>query len=365
MSILFSPLTVGPVTLPNRIVVSPMCQYSAQDGCASDWHMQHLMTLAMSGAGLVTLEATAVTRDGRISHGDLGLYSDDCEAALGRVMAAARRVAPQGTLFALQLGHAGRKASAHAPWTGGGPLGAAEDPWPTVAPSGLPFGEAWPTPAQLDEDGLARLRDAFVAATVRAVRLGFEVIDLHLAHGYLLHQFCSPLTNRRDDAWGGDAARRMAYPLSVVRAIRAAMPPDRLLTARITGSDWMDGGLGPDDAVALTRALQAEGVGMVCVTTGGVVGTARIPVAPGYQLPHAAAVRQATGLPTQAVGLIRTAEEAEAILAAGQADAVALARAFLDDPRWPWQAARALGATVAVPPQYARGAAPNWKGRGA
>jgi 2,4-dienoyl-CoA reductase-like NADH-dependent reductase (Old Yellow Enzyme family) len=364
MTNLFSAFETGPLRLTNRIVVSPMCQYSADDGSASDWHLQHLMTLAMSGAALVTVEATAVERGGRISHGDLGLYSDANERALARVIAAARAVAPPGTKFAIQLGHAGRKASAQRPWEGGGALGRDEDPWPTVAPSPIAFADGWHVPGELDEANLDRTRDAFVAAAKRAVRIGFDVIDLHVAHGYLLHQFHSPLSNKRDDAWGGDAERRRAYPLSVARAMREAIPEHVLLSARITGSDWAEGGLTPDDGVVMARELKVAGVGMVCVTSGGVVSNARIQVGHDYQVPFAERVRREADIATQAVGLVTNAGQANALVAEGRADMVALARALLDDPRWPWQAARELGADMVLPAQYRRAAPPAWPGRG-
>ena len=342
-----------------------MCQYSAVDGCANDWHMQHLMTLAISGAGLVTIEATAVEPEGRITHGDLSLCSDADEEALGRVLEAARSVAPSGTKFAIQLSHAGRKASSQRPWEGGGALRAEERPWTTVAPSPIAFADGWHTPEALDDAGLDRVREAFAASARRAARLGFEVVDIHLAHGYLLHQFHSPLSNRRTDRWGGDAEGRRAYPLSVARAMRAALPQDTLLSARITGSDWMDDGLAPNEAVAMATALKSEGVGMICVTSGGVVANAQIKVGPGYQVPFAETVRRESGVATQAVGLISGIDQAESVISDGKADFVALARAFLDDPRWPWQAARRLGAAIETPVQYRRAVPPAWPGRAA
>jgi 2,4-dienoyl-CoA reductase-like NADH-dependent reductase (Old Yellow Enzyme family) len=275
---------------------------------------------------------------------------------------AARSVAPAGTRFAIQLGHAGRKASTQRPWEGGGPLAAEENPWQTVAPSAIPFAEGWHVPEALDEAGLRRIRDAFVESARRAVRLGFDVIDLHLAHGYLLHQFHSPLANQRTDAWGGDGERRLAFPLSVARAVREAVPESVLVSARITGSDWREDGLTPEDAVAMATALKAAGIGMVCVTSGG-VAPAPIKAGPGYQVPFAEKVKRESGLPTQAVGMIMTAEHADSVIAEGKADLVALARPLLDDPRWPWQAARKLGAQVDVPPQYRRAVPPAWPGR--
>jgi len=362
VSHLFSPLSLGPITLPNRIAVSPMCQYSASDGSASDWHLQHLMQLAIGRAGMVVVEATAVERSGRISHGCLGLYSDANEAALARVLDPARRVAAPGTAFAIQLAHAGRKASCQAPFQGGKPLPRGEDPWPTVAPSAVPFADGWHVPEALDAKGLERIVGAFRQAAVRAVRLGFDAIELHGAHGYLLHEFLSPVSNRRNDAYGGSAENRMRLPLEVMQAVRGVVPRTIALGARITGSDWADGGLTVDDAVAFAKALKGIGTDYVCVSSGGNVATAKIPLAPGYQVPFAAKVKAATGIATRAVGLIATPEQAEAIIAEGQADFVALARAFLDDARWVWHAAERLGAEISYPPQYARVSRAIWPG---
>ena len=362
MSYLFSPLKLGPIELPNRIAVSPMCQYSASDGSASDWHLQHLMQYAISRAGMIVVEATAVERRGRISHGCLGLYSDANEMALARVLAAARRAAAPGTAFAIQLAHAGRKASCQAPFQGGGPLPSDEDPWPVLAPSGIPFAEGWSVPQALDGAGLERVVGAFAQAAKRAGRLGFDAIELHAAHGYLLHEFLSPLSNRRTDAYGGSAENRMRLPLEVARAVRAVVPRTIALGARITGSDWADGGLVVEDAIQFASALKAAGVDYVCVSSGGNISHAKIPLGPGYQVAFAAKVRAATGPATRAVGLIAAPEQAEAIVAEGQADFVALARAFLDDPRWVWHAAERLGAQVSYPPQYARVSRANWPG---
>jgi 2,4-dienoyl-CoA reductase-like NADH-dependent reductase (Old Yellow Enzyme family) len=362
VSHLFSPLALGPVELPNRIVVSPMCQYSAADGSATDWHLQHLMQLAISRAGMVVVEATAVERIGRISHGCLGLYSDANEAALARVLDAARRVAAPGTRFAIQIGHAGRKASCQRPWEGGKPLSRSEDPWPTVAPSALPFTAEGPAPQALDAQGMARVTAAFCQAAERAARLGFEAIELHGAHGYLLHEFLSPLSNLRKDAHGGSLEGRMRFPLEVARAVRAVVPRRVALGARITGTDWADGGLTVEDAVAFATALKGAGLDYVCVSGGGAVPHVKIPLGPGYQVPLAAKVKAQSGLVTRAVGLIVTPEQAEAIVASGQADCVALARAFLDDPRWVWHAAERLGAEVSIPPPYARTSRAAWPG---
>jgi 2,4-dienoyl-CoA reductase-like NADH-dependent reductase (Old Yellow Enzyme family) len=359
---LFSPLQVGPVTLTNRIAVSPMCQYSADDGSATDWHLQHLMQLAMSGAGLVMVEATAVERIGRITPGCLGLYSDANEAALARVLAAARKVAPEGTRFGIQIGHAGRKGSSQRPWEGGRPLSEPEGAWQTVAPSAIPFVPGGPAPAALDEAGLARLLGAFRRAAERAVSLGFDAIELHAAHGYLLEEFLTPLANRRGDAYGGSPEGRMRFPLEVARAVRAAVPARTALGARLNGTDWADGGVTPDDAVALSARLKAAGIDYVCLSGGGAVPQMKVPLTPGYQVPMAAKVRAETGIVTRAVGLIVEPAQAEAIVASGQADFVALARAFLDNPRWVWHAAERLGAKIPYPPQYARAAASVWPG---
>ena len=360
---LFSPFALGLVRLSNRIVVSPMCQYSAADGCMTDWHLQHLMTMAMSGAGLVVVEATAVERPGRITHGCTGLYSDDNERTMARVIAAARGVALPGVKFGVQIGHAGRKASAQRPWEGGRALKAGEDPWTTWAPSPIPFDEGWPVPEELTEADLARIEKAFVEAAERALRIGFEVIELHMAHGYLLHAFQSPLSNRRTDRWGGSPEGRMAFPLAVARAVRAAVPAGVALGARITGSDWTDDGLKPEDAVALSKALKEIGLDFVCVSSGGIALRAKIPVRPGYQVPFAAKVRRDAGIATRAVGMIVDPHQANDIVTRGDADMVALARALLDDPRWGWHAAEALGADhLARPPQYARVAPAVWPG---
>jgi 2,4-dienoyl-CoA reductase-like NADH-dependent reductase (Old Yellow Enzyme family) len=357
---LFAPLNLGRLELPNRIVIAPMCQYSAEDGSATDWHLQHLTALGFSGAGLVMVEATAVERRGRISHGCLGLYSDGNEAALSRALAAARRYAGP-TRFGIQLAHAGRKASTPLPWAGKqGSLAAEDDPWPTIAPSALPFDKGWATPAALDEDGLAAVIAAFVDAAHRALRLGFDVVELHGAHGYLMHEFLSPISNRRTDRYGGDLANRMRFPLEIARAVRDVLPTSMALGARITGTDWVEGGWTVEDAVVFARELRDLGLDYVCVSSGGIAPKAAIPVGPGYQVPLAAQVKAEAKIATRAVGMISQPEQAEEIVASGKADMVALARAFLDDPRWGWHAADRLGGTVHCPPQYQRARPPAW-----
>lgn len=339
------------LTLPNRIVVSPMCQYSAVAGCATDWHIIHLGHLAVSGAGLLIVEATAVEPAGRISRECLGLYSDDCEAALHRVLTVVRRYA--NLPIGIQLGHAGRKGSQKKPTDGRGNVPGAEGGWQTVAPSALPFIPEWQTPAALDRAGMDRVTAAFVDATRRAARLGLDMIELHFAHGYLLSSFLSPLANRRDDIHGGDLENRMRFPLEIFAAVRDAWPADRPLGVRCNGTDWDESGITPDEAVVFSQRLKALGCDYVDASSGGNSMT-RIPLAPGYQVPFAARIRREAALPTMAVGLIRDAAEAEAIVAEGQADMVALGRGMLNDPRWPWHAAEELGSPVAHPYQYFR-----------
>jgi 2,4-dienoyl-CoA reductase-like NADH-dependent reductase (Old Yellow Enzyme family) len=355
-SALFSPLTVGGMTVPNRIAVAPMCQYSADDGSASDWHLQHWMSLAMSGAGMITIEATGVERHGRITHGCLGLYSDHNEAAAQRTLAAARRVAPKGTIFGIQLGHAGRKASTQRPWQGGGPLPSDEDPWQAVAPSAIPFAPGWHVPQALDESGIQRIISAFANAAQRAVRAGFDFIEVHGAHGYLLHEFLSPLSNRRTDHWGGSLDNRMRLIIAVTKAVRAAVPQSVMVGTRMSTIDWVEGGFTIDEAVEVARALKDAGAAYICASSGGNIHDAKIPLGPGYQVPLAARIKADAGIVTRAVGLIDDPRMAEAIVADGKADLVALARAMLADPRWPWRAAVALGQPLHVVPQYARSA---------
>lgn len=361
MSHLFSPIHLGPLELANRIVIGPMCQYSAIHGDANDWHLVHLGALSMSGAGLLVLEATAVEERGRISHGCLGLYGDENEAAMARVLGFCRKHG--SARLGIQLGHAGRKGSAQVPWEGGRALGPDADPWETVSASPVPFAEGWPAPAEASERDMDRLVDAFVSAARRAVHLGFDLIELHAAHGYLLHQFLSPISNRRQDGYGGSVENRMRFPLRVFEAVKAAAPKI-VVGARITGSDWMEGGITVDEAVAFAAELKQRGCHYVDVTSGGISLGARIAVGPNYQVPFAAEIRRRVGIPVWAVGLIVTPQQAEDIVATGEADMIALARAALDDPHWPWYAAQILGAEVKRPPQYAR-AAPNlWPGAG-
>ncbi|WP_251863387.1 NADH:flavin oxidoreductase/NADH oxidase [Achromobacter sp. Marseille-Q4962] len=352
MSLLFSPAAIGKLALANRIVIAPMCEYSAEEGCATDWHMIHLGHLALSGAGLLFTEATAVEPEGRISPGDLGLWSDETEAALGRVVRAVRRYSP--VRLGIQLAHAGRKASSNAPWNGGQLVPPSEGGWQGWAPSAVPHGEGEPAPRALDAAGLERVRRAFVDSARRALRLGFDAIELHAAHGYLLHQFLSPLANRRDDAYGGSLENRMRLPLEVFEALRAAVPDTVALGVRVSATDWVEGGWDLPQTLAFARELHARGCDFMDVSSGGVSPRQKIPVGPNYQVPFAEAIKRETGMPTIAVGLITEAQQAEDILQKGQADMVALARGMLYDPRWPWHAAAQLGGQVAAPRQYWR-----------
>ncbi|CAA2102089.1 NADH:flavin oxidoreductase/NADH oxidase [Variovorax paradoxus] len=350
---LFEPLQLGSLQIANRIVIAPMCQYSATDGTPGDWHMIHLGHLALSGAGLLIIEATAVEAEGRISPGDLGLYSDENEQGLARVLQAMRAHSP--VAIAMQLGHAGRKASSRAPWQGGKQIRPDEPGgWKASAPSAVPHAPGEDVPVALDAAGLVRVRDAFVAAAHRAARLGLDGLEIHAAHGYLLHQFLSPIANHRTDEYGGSLENRMRFPLEVFDAVRAAFPAGRPVWVRVSASDWVPGGWDLDSTVAFSKALAARGCAAIHVSSGGVSPQQAITLGAGYQVPFAERVKAEVGLPTIAVGLITEPRHAEAIIAGGQADAVSLARAILYDPRWPWHAAAELGAQVTAPEQYWR-----------
>jgi 2,4-dienoyl-CoA reductase-like NADH-dependent reductase (Old Yellow Enzyme family) len=356
------------LTLPNRIVVSPMCQFSAEDGRPTDWHLLHLGQFVISGAGLLILEATGVEPQGRISPWCLGLYDDATETALARVLETLRRAGDMP--IGIQLGHAGRKASARRSWDvrDGATrwLPEAEGGWRTCGPSALPFGPGWPMPEELDAAGMDRIVGAFAQAAERCTRLGLDLIEIHGAHGYLVSSFLSPLANRRADDHGGSLENRMRFPLRVADAVRRHFRADRPVGVRFNGTDWTEGGIVPEEAVEFARALAAIGVDYSDVSSGG-NAEARIPLGPGYQVPFAERVKRSTGMATMAVGLIREPEQAEAIVAEGRADMIAIGRAMLHDPRWPWHAAEALGATVRVPAPYWRGATragvPHWDSR--
>ncbi|MBB1492173.1 MULTISPECIES: NADH:flavin oxidoreductase/NADH oxidase [unclassified Paracoccus (in: a-proteobacteria)] len=350
---LFTRLDVGKLSLSNRIVIAPMCQYSAEDGCMTDWHLIHYGSLALSGAALLTIEATAVVPEGRISYADVGLWSDETEAAMGRTLDSIRRWSDMP--IAIQLAHAGRKASTDLPWKGGAQIAPDHrNGWQTVSASADPFAAGENPPVALDEDGLKRVRDGFAEAARRAGRLGIDAVQIHAAHGYLLHQFLSPLSNRREDPYGGSLENRMRLTLEVFDAVRAAFPADRPVSVRVSGTDWVEGGWDIEQTIALAQALEARGCDAIHVSSGGLDPRQKIPVGPNYQVPLARAVKQAVTMPVVAVGLITDYDQAEAIVGTGDADMIGLARTILYDPRWPWHAAAHLGAAVQAPEQYHR-----------
>lgn len=353
MSKLFSELVLGPLTLDNRIVIAPMCQYSAQDGLVQPWHHQHLGNLAQSGAGLLIVEASAVSPEGRITYADAGIWNDATRAAWGEVLQSIRRYSPMPV--AIQLAHAGRKASTEKPWHGGQAI-APDQPngWQVLAPSAIPHSEGGPTPEAMTTEQIDQVIDDFVTAAQRAVEAGFDAIELHAAHGYLMHQFLSPLSNHRDDQYGGSAEGRMRLPLQIFDAVKAVLPEQVALGVRISAVDWAEGGLALEQSVALAKALDARGCHFIHVSSGGLAEHQQIKVEPNYQVPFAEAIKAAVDMPVIAVGLITEPEQAESILTASRADAIAIARGILYDPRWPWHAAAALGDTVKVAPQYLR-----------
>jgi 2,4-dienoyl-CoA reductase-like NADH-dependent reductase (Old Yellow Enzyme family) len=351
MSRLFEPLTLRAVTYRNRAFVSPMCQYSCEDGLVDDWHLVHLGGFAAGGAALVIGEATAVVPEGRISPGDSGLWSDAQAEAWGRV---ARFVKSQGAVPGIQLAHAGRKASAAAPWDGGGAVMPKDGGWTPVAPSAVPFDEKSAPPRALDAAEIAALPELFAAAAKRALAAGMETLELHYAHGYLVHEFLSPLSNRREDAFGGSYDNRVRLALEIVDAVRRVWPERFPLFMRVSATDWAEGGWDLPQTIELARRVKTRGVDLIDCSSGGAVPYAKIPAAPGYQVPFAEAVRREAGIATGAVGLITTPAQAEEIVAEGRADAVLLAREFLRDPHWVLRAAQALGDEVAWPRQYAR-----------
>lgn len=350
---LFTPFRVGELALANRIVIAPMCQYSAENGEMNDWHLIHLGHLALSGAAALTIEATAVAPEGRVTYKDVGLWNDATQSAMGRVLDGVRRWSNMP--IGIQLAHAGRKASTDVPWKGGQQIPPSDARgWQTIAPSAVPFTEGQNTPQVLDRKDMNRIRDAFAAAARRAADLGLDFVQLHAAHGYLLDEFLSPFANRRDDDYGGCLEHRMRFPLEVFDAVRAAFPAGKPVSMRISGTDWTEGGWTIEDAVTFAKTLEARGCDAVHVSSGGLHPRQVIPVGPSYQVPLARAVKNAVGVPVVAVGLITAPEQAEAIVAGGDADFVALARTILYDPRWPWHAAATLGARVKAPPQYLR-----------
>lgn len=351
MSSLFTPLRLRGVTFRNRIFVSPMCMYSAEDGVPNDWHLVHLGSRAVGGAALVIAEATGVSAEGRISPGDTGLWNDTQVQAFGRIT---DFVAARGAVPGIQLAHAGRKASTKVPWKGGGALSAGEGAWTTLAPSPVPFDAGDPAPREMSAADMDRVTDEFASAARRAVEAGFGVVEVHAAHGYLLHEFLSPLSNRRTDEYGGTLENRMRFPLRVARAVRQAFPADRPVFVRISATDWAEGGWDLPQSIELSKLLKKDGVDLVDCSSGGLVPNAKVAVGPGYQVPFAEAIRREAGVPTAAVGMITTPRQAEEILRTGKADAIVMARAFLRDPYWPLHAAQELGADVEWPVPYGR-----------
>ena len=356
MSRLFSPLALGPLSLSNRIVIAPMCQYSSEEGRATEWHAFHWPNLAQSGAALAIIEATAVEARGRISWADLGLWDDTTEAAFAKALAATRRYSSMP--IGVQLAHAGRKASTHRPWDHHGAQIAPDAPhgWQTVSASPVAYSEGQHAPDALDQAGIDAVVAAFADSARRAVRLGLQLIEIHAAHGYLLHQFLSPLSNQRDDAYGGTLENRMRLALQVFDAVKAAVPRSVAVGIRISATDWVDGGWDLAQSLVLAKALDARGCHFIHVSSGGLHPAQRIALTPGYQVPFAEAIKRDVAMPVIAVGLITEPQQAEDILVREQADAIAIARGILYDPRWPWHAAAELGAKVAVAPQYLRSA---------
>src|SRR4051795_6562305 len=352
MSALFSPITLRGLKLPNRIMVAPMCQYSAVNGEANDWHFTHINSLALSGAAMFCIEATAVEAIGRITPGCLGLYNEATETALKPIIASVRKHSK--TAVAMQLAHAGRKGSSHVPWEGGQQIPVSQGGWQTEAPSALPHKQGEAPPLALDAAGLERIRNAFAATAQRAERLGIDALEVHCAHGYLLHQFLSPISNRRTDQYGGSLENRLRYPLEVFDAVRAAFPHAKPVGIKVSSTDWVDGGWDIAQTIELAKELKKRGVDWIDASSGGVSPLQKIPLQPGYQVPFAQAINEATGVTTMAVGLITEPRQAEEIVASGKADMVALARGILYDPRWAWHAAAQLGGEVEAPPQYWR-----------
>ncbi len=348
---LFTPITVREITLRNRIAVSPMCQYSSEDGFATDWHLVHLGSRAVGGAGLVMVEASAVEARGRITPGDHGIWKDEHIEMLSGITAF---IKSQGSVPAIQIAHAGRKASCRVPWEGGGVIPLGEGGWQCVAPSAIPFNEGNPSPAELSKTQIGELTQAFVAAARRALVAGFDVLEIHSAHGYLLHEFLSPLSNQRRDDYGGVFENRVRFLLEVTSAVRAVWPERLPLWLRISATDWADGGSTPDDSVRLAGLLLEKGVDLIDCSSGGLVPHAKIPNSAGYQVPFAERIKREAGILTGAVGLITEPDQADRIIRTAKADVVLLARGFLRDPYWPLHAARVLGAAIEPPVQYQR-----------
>jgi 2,4-dienoyl-CoA reductase-like NADH-dependent reductase (Old Yellow Enzyme family) len=348
---LFSPLRLRELVFKNRVFVSPMCQYSAVDGMPMDWHLVHLGCRAIGGAALVMTEATAVSPEGRISPFDTGIWSREQATAFRKI---AEFIRQHGAVAGIQIAHAGRKASTDVPWRGGKPLDTGNGGWQPIGPSPVPFAEGYAVPREMTEAEMERVRNAFAAAARHGQEAGFEVIEVHMAHGYLLHEFLSPLTNRRRDAWGGSLENRLRFPVSVARAVREEWPERLPVLVRVSAMDWVEGGWDLPQTIALARELKKIGIDMVDCSSGGAVPDAKIQASPGFQTPFAAAVRREAGIATGAVGLITEPGQAEQIVSTCLADAILIGREFLRDPYWPLHAARSLGVDIPWPSQYER-----------
>ena len=350
---IFSPLEIGSLKIDNRIVISPMCQYSAENGDVNDWHLAHYLQMALSGAGMIVIESTAVSKDGRISLGDLGIYSDQNEIKLQQLITSIKKYS--NTPIGLQLCHSGRKGSVTFPWNGNRPLTSKEGSWQTFAPSKIPRTKESNVPAELDLQQINSIKDDFIAAAIRAERAGIDVLEIHVAHGYLLHQFFSPISNKRTDEYGGSLNNRMRLILEIAEGIRKVWPKDKVVGARVTGQDWLDGGSNLDDCVELVGRLKDIGIDYVCVSSGGILPITKLETSPGFQVGFAKEVKKKTGIITRAVGQIQSYKHAQSLIKSGDADLVAIGRGYLHDPRWIWKAASYYGEKIDIPSQYKRG----------
>lgn len=351
---LFSPIKISNLEIPNRIVVAPMCQYSAVDGVMTDWHTQHLMQLGYSGAGLVMIEATAVERIGRITHHCVGLYNDFCKKSLKETLQKAKSVATSTTTFGIQLAHAGRKASTQRPWEGRKSLTEEQDPWSTISASSIPFDDHWHIPHSMTKKDIERVKMKFVQAAIMSMEIGFDLIEIHGTHGYLLHQFLSSISNKRTDEYGGSLENRMRFPLEVFSDVKAALPEGFPLGMRITGTEWEQDGINESEALIFAQNLQKIGCHYLCVSSGGNTPNPKIPIGPHYQVHLATIMKKNTDMVIRAVGMITDPVNADKLLLRQEADMIAMARAFLSNPRWVWDAAKVLQYDIPVPPQYAR-----------
>ena len=351
---IFSPIKIGSLEVSNRIVVAPMCQYSAINGIMTDWHTQHLMQLGYSAAGLIMVEATAVEEIGRITHNCVGIYNEKCIQSLKKNLQLAKSVAPNKSYFGIQLAHAGRKASTQRPWEGRSSLTKEENPWKTICPSPIPFQETWHVPQEMKISDMERVKKQFISASLKAVEIGFDLIEIHGTHGYLLHQFLSPISNKRKDKYGGSLENRMRFPLEIFSSVKACLPKDFPLGMRITGTEWENNGIDENEATIFAKELEKIGCHYVCVSSGGNTPSPKIPLGPHYQVHLAKRIKKDTEIVVRTVGMIKDPFEANNILINQEADMVAMARAFLSNPRWVWDAAKILNHDIEVPPQYAR-----------